>query len=162
MEQVTNGTLTLNAHTPYIIKVHADKVNEELHISGAAATTLYKPADKPYTAKYDNFTINGTYSSMAIDAESQYVLTNGLWCQLTEKAVTDGNNILGAFRVYLTANGENTSEVRFVINNSDATAIDELKAENGNVKAEVYDLSGRRVEKAVKGIYVVNGKKVVK
>ena len=73
------------------------------------------------------------------------------------------NNILGAFRVYLTANGENTpSEVRFVINNSDATAIDELKAENGNVKAEVYDLSGRRVEKAVKGIYVVNGVKVIK
>jgi len=26
----------------------------------------------------------------------------------------------------------------------------------------VYDLSGRRVEKAVKGIYIVNGKKVVK
>ena len=78
--------------------------------------------------------------------------------------MTDGNNILGAFRVYLTAaNGENTpSEVRFVINNSDATAIDELKAENGNVKAEVYDLSGRRVEKAVKGIYVVNGVKVIK
>ena len=163
LEQVTNVNATLNAHTPYIIKVHADKVNEVLHISGAAATTLYKPADEPYTVTYGNFTINGTYSSMAIDAESQYVLTNGKWCQLTEKAVTDGNNILGAFRVYLTANGENTSsEVRFVINNSDATAIDELKAENGNVKAEVYDLSGRRVEKAVKGIYVVNGVKVIK
>lgn len=86
-----------------------------------------------------------------------------MWCQLSQTAVDSNNNILGAFRVYLTANGENTlSEVRFVINNSDATAIDELEAENGNVKAEVYDLSGRRVEKAVKGIYVVNGKKVIK
>lgn len=163
LEQVTNVNATLNAHTPYIIKVHADKVNEVLHISGAAATTLYKPADEPYTATYGDYTITGTYTSKAIAAGEEYVLTSGKWCQLTEKAVTDGNNILGAFRVYLTANGENTpSEVRFVINNSDATAIDELKAENGNVKAEVYDLSGRRVEKAVKGIYVVNGKKVVK
>ena len=163
LEQVTNSTLTLNANTPYIIKVHANKVNEELHISGAGATTLYKPADEPYTAIYGNYTITGTYTSKAIAAGEEYVLTNGMWCQLTEKAVTDGKNILGAFRVYLTADGENTpSEVRFVINNSDATAIDELEAENGNVKAEVYDLSGRRVEKAEKGIFVVNGKKVVK
>ena len=155
IEPVVEGDLSAN--TPYIIKA-TEAGDKTIKVTGA---TLSVP--DAYTAKYDNFTINGTYSSMAIDAESQYVLTNGLWCQLTEKAVTDGNNILGAFRVYLTANGENTpSEVRFVINNSDATAIDELKAENVNVKAEVYDLSGRRVEKAVKGIYVVNGVKVIK
>lgn len=69
LEQVTNGTLTLNAHTPYIIKVHADKVNEMLHISGAGTTTLYKPADEPYTATYGDYTITGTYTSKAIAAE---------------------------------------------------------------------------------------------
>ena len=42
------------------------------------------------------------------------------------------------------------------------TAIDELKGENGNVKTVIYDLSGRRVQKAQKGMYIVNGKKVVK
>ena len=164
IEQVVEGVLAAN--TPYIIKADIaeeleteERVTKSINVTG---TTLYGNPDA-YTAKYDNFTINGTYSSMAIDVESQYVLTYGLWCQLTEQAVTDGKNILGAFRVYLTANGENTpSKVRFVINNSDATAIDELKVENGNVKAEVYDLSGRRVEKAEKGIFVVNGKKVVK
>ena len=37
-----------------------------------------------------------------------------------------------------------------------------LETENGNVKTEnCYDLSGRRVVKAQKGIYIVNGKKVV-
>ena len=155
IEQVVEGDLSAN--TPYIIKA-TEAGDKTIKVTGA---TLSLPV--AYEKTIGNFTINGTYSSMAIDAESQYVLTNGLWCQLTEQAVTDGNNILGAFRVYLTANGENTpSKVRFVINNSDATAIDELKAENGNVKAEVYDLSGRRVEKAVKGIYVVNGVKVIK
>lgn len=155
IEQVVEGDLSAN--TPYIIKA-TEAGDKTIKVTGA---TLSLPV--AYEETIGNFTINGTYSSMAIDAESQYVLTNGLWCQLSQTAVDSNNNILGAFRVYLTANGENTpSEVRFVINNSDATAIDELKAENGNVKAEVYDLSGRRVEKAVKGIYVVNGVKVIK
>ena len=162
LEQVTNGTLTLNAHTPYIIKVHADKVNEELYISGAAATTLYKPADEPYTATYGDYTITGTYTSKAIEAGQQYVLTNGEWCQLSEAAVTNEQNILGAFRVYLTANGaSNASVLRNVINGENATAIDELKATE-NVNGVIYDLSGRRVEKAVKGVFIVNGKVVVK
>ena len=37
------------------------------------------------------------------------------------------------------------------------------ESENGEVKTEnIYDLSGRRVEKAQKGVYIVNGKIVVK
>jgi hypothetical protein len=42
------------------------------------------------------------------------------------------------------------------------TAIDELKGENGNVKTVIYDLAGRRVQGAQKGIFIVNGKKVIK
>ena len=42
------------------------------------------------------------------------------------------------------------------------TGIDELKDENGKVKTAVYDLSGRRVQKAQKGIFIQNGKVVVK
>lgn len=40
-----------------------------------------------------------------------------------------------------------------------------IETENGNVKTEngdIFDLSGRRVQKAQKGIYVVNGKVVIK
>ena len=42
------------------------------------------------------------------------------------------------------------------------TAIDELKGENGNVKTVIYDLAGRRVQGAQKGIFIVNGVKVIK
>ena len=41
------------------------------------------------------------------------------------------------------------------------TGIDELKGENGKVKTALYDLSGRRVQKAQKGIFIQNGKKVM-
>ena len=53
----------------------------------------------------------------------------------------------------------------FVLNNNisfDATGIEEVKGENGKVKTAVYDLSGRRVQKAQKGIYIQDGKVVVK
>ena len=42
------------------------------------------------------------------------------------------------------------------------TGIDEVKGENANVKTAVYDISGRRVQKAQKGIFIQNGKVMVK
>ena len=41
------------------------------------------------------------------------------------------------------------------------TGIDELKSENRKVKTAVYDLSGRRVQKGEKGIFIQNGKVVL-
>ena len=40
------------------------------------------------------------------------------------------------------------------------TGVDEVKAENGTVKA-IYDLQGRKVETPSKGIYIIDGKKVL-
>ena len=65
------------------------------------------------------------------------------------------------FKAYLPATAG--GEARFLVFNfGTETGIDELKGENGNVKAEIYDLSGRRVQNAQKGLYIVNGKKVVR
>ena len=44
----------------------------------------------------------------------------------------------------------------------DETSISEVKTENGNVKTEIYDLAGRRVQNAQKGVFIVNSKVVVK
>jgi hypothetical protein len=51
---------------------------------------------------------------------------------------------------------------KFVFDFGDETGIDELKGENGREKSAVYDLSGRRVQKAQKGIFIQNGKVMVK
>jgi hypothetical protein len=49
----------------------------------------------------------------------------------------------------------------FVFDFGEETSIDELKGENGKVKTAVYDLSGRCVQKAQKGIFIQNGKVVM-
>ena len=54
--------------------------------------------------------------------------------------------------------GARSIVIRF--DGEDATGIFEV--ENGNVKTEIYDLSGRRVQKAQKGIFIQNGKVMVK
>ena len=42
------------------------------------------------------------------------------------------------------------------------TGIDELKGENGKVKTALYDLSGRRMQKGQKGVFIQNGKVMVR
>ena len=42
------------------------------------------------------------------------------------------------------------------------TGIDELKGENGNQKSEFFDLSGRKARASQHGVFIQNGKKVVK
>ena len=41
-----------------------------------------------------------------------------------------------------------------------ATAVEEVKAESGKVKT-IYDLNGRKVENPTKGLYIIDGKKVL-
>lgn len=48
----------------------------------------------------------------------------------------------------------------FVFGDDEETAIESVEAETAN--EEIFDLSGRKVSKAVKGLYIINGKKVVK
>ena len=42
------------------------------------------------------------------------------------------------------------------------TGIEELKGENGKRETAVYDLSGRRVQKGQKGVFIQNGKVMVR
>ena len=71
----------------------------------------------------------------------------------------DGKKIQIAFVYTSTAEVAGTWEVKNVkVDGNAATGIEGVEAENG--EQVIYDLSGRRVAKAVKGLYIINGKKV--
>lgn len=86
------------------------------------------------------------------------VADNGTGTKVTEGGTHFLNN---GFKAYLPAGENNARSLVFDFGGTE-TSIDELKGENGNVKAEVYDLAGRRVLNAKKGVFVVNGKVIVK
>ena len=75
--------------------------------------------------------------------------------------LTGGKFVNNAGKAYLPAPTD--AAARFItFDFGTETAIDELNGENGNVKTVIYDLSGRRVQKVQKGIFIVNGKVVIK
>lgn len=74
---------------------------------------------------------------------------------------TDAQKTLAANKAYLNIAPSATRFLVFNFGDDTETAIEGIEAEN-TADAVVYDLAGRRVQKAQKGLYIVNGKKVIK
>ncbi len=98
---------------------------------------------------------------------SAYVLSmpEGEKVGLYSAKLTDGQFKNNANKAYLPASAV-ASDARFLVFNfGDDVETGITETENGKVKTEnsdVYDLSGRRVQNAQKGIFIVNGKMVVR
>ena len=67
-----------------------------------------------------------------------------------------------AFKAYLPKGENNARSLVFNFGDDTETAIESVEAENANVNTEIYDLAGRRVQNAQKGVFIVNGKVVIK
>lgn len=123
----------------------------------------------------------GGYTFTATTEAGEEVTDNVLFGYATETAATDKTGIYAlanktngvafypfagstykAGKAYLNIADLNASEVRLfnIFDEGEETGIESIETENA--KAEIYDLAGRRVQKAQKGLYIVNGKKVIK
>ena len=110
---------------------------------------------------YEGNNVNAAPSAVALpgDGTTNYVLTvmNGnAGFYKKDKAFNVYNN-----KAYLNvASKAGAIRLRFE-NNDGTTDIIEVPTEVLNGNGEIYDLSGRRVEKVTKGVFIVNGKKVI-
>lgn len=164
--KLTKGTL--EANYPYLIRA---KEAGEKTITVADAT-LYATEENSYdcSSLHEKYTFIGTYSTLpAASLTGCYALSGGVWQPLAENA------LLGSFRFYLKIEDRDGAPVvakacgirmRIVDENGDeedgATHIDTVKLViNSHPSTLIYDLQGRRVENPTKGIYIINGKKVV-
>ena len=75
---------------------------------------------------------------------------------------TDGVFLNNANKAYLPADAVPAGARFLSFDFGTETAIEGVEGENGNVKTEIYDLAGRRVKAAQKGLYIVNGKVVIR
>ena len=105
----------------------------------------------------------GTLADSYVDGDG-YILAkpgeNATGFYKAAKNYENGTKFLNnGFKAYLPKPA--SSEARFyVFDFGTETGIEGIESENA--KAEIYDLSGRRVQNVQKGLYIVNGKKVIK
>lgn len=98
------------------------------------------------------------FYGLSLNANSDPASVGFYWMNATGAAFTNG-----AHKAYLKLD-KNTFVGSQAVNgfpfNGTTTGIEQIEA-GADAKNAIYDLSGRRVNKAAKGIYILNGKKVL-
>ena len=160
---------------------------EKLSLTRIDAEDGIIPANTPVVLKYVADIENGNVFLQVSDSEKA-AIESDLKGTLADTYITDNSYVLSridgvvafykatmnqlentaflnnGFKAYLPKSENTPDETRFFVFNfgdDTETAIEGIEAEN-TADAAVYDLAGRRVQKAQKGLYIVNGKKVIK
>ena len=173
----------LKANHPYVIRPknnEAMNLNITQHNTKLHSTAPDKQVTLTCSSVYKQYTIKGIYSKSVSES-----LDNGNYVYAVNKVGEWQKMALSTslvpFRLYLTMSGTDgtsveagdviASSIRMRLageENEDGTTViydveadEELKGENGKVKA-IYDLQGRRVLEPKKGgLYIINNKKVI-
>ena len=125
----------------------------------SAGEKTFVPA--AYEAADNTTGFQGTLAATAVDATNTYILSKGNGETVKFFALDETNNTINANKAYLVVPAGGAQALNFNFGNT--TGIQNAAVEGVNANAPLFDLSGRRVVKAVKGgIYIQNGKKFVK
>ena len=123
-----------------------------------AGSKTFAPA--AYEAADNRTGFQGTLAATAVAANNTYILSQKDG-KVNFFALDGDNNTINANKAYLVVSAGGAQALNFNFGNT--TGIQNAAVEGVNANAPLFDLSGRRVVKAVKGgIYIQNGKKFVK
>ena len=128
--------------------------------SAGAGKVKFKITTKNGTAKPGNSILKGTLGAAAPapdDVSTAYILVGTTAADTRFAKLDKTDAVILANRAYLSYAGGGS--VRELGLNFAVTGIDKAKA-NAQTQG-IFDLQGRRVEKPAKGLYIVNGKKVL-
>lgn len=153
----------LKANTPYIIAVPGDKWGSQWNLVGKTLTFIGKNANiiKDATAEEEGGHYRFTGTTTKQQLESVYTLN------AAGSSFTLGNATVDPFRAYFSAISSNSRaiDLQILSAGNQATAITLPDVEPLHT-GEIYSIDGRMmgtsIESLPKGIYVVDGKKVVK
>lgn len=143
--------------TPYLVYApNAESHPDGVYLQSVSAGSYYW--NKSTAVTKDDATFKGTFKPIAApDMEGKYGITD-------EGKLAKGTNeaSIKAYHAYLeVAGGAELSRISIEgFESGELTDLNFVKLVDANAKA-IYTLSGQKVEKAKKGIYIVNGKKIV-
>ena len=148
-----NATTSLNAQTPYIL--YAEKNKSEIVFKNVTQFRNSTEAADLRITTSNGATFQGTYAPM--DAGEM----EGKWGITTDGHIAKGgaSATMKGFRAYFELPEGATAPV-LSLEDGPATSIS-LNTASAQAEEVYYDLNGRRVEKPTKGLYIINGKKVM-
>ncbi len=159
--QVAEATLSASAVSFNTMETPAITANKPVIIKGVSTAAPYsfegvmqKNASATITNEGTSFI--GTYeASKTLNAGEYYIAQNQL-------KVANGTQTIKGFRAYLTTS--TGARLTMFVDNEETTAIDGIEGNGSLTKANVYNLNGIKMDNAMKlpkGVYVIDGKKVV-
>ncbi|MBO5704196.1 MAG: hypothetical protein J6R91_06495 [Bacteroidaceae bacterium] len=163
--KISDESATLYANHPYLIRPKTEEAKAfSITLEDA---TLYAAEESEFvcSSMYTEFAVTGTCSLRTADELNDYLVvsTEGEWV----KSTTD----LRPFRLTLKMTNRNGSPVKVSGEAMKAIRI-QVRGEEGTTSIEgvefegsqadvIYDLQGRRVVAPTKGVFIINGKKVI-
>lgn len=145
-----NKVESLNASYPYVVYVPA-AITEDIAL---ADITIASADDQPFYTHINNAYFRGTYAPIAAPGmDGKYGVTS----EAKIAKGTDAASIKG-FRAYFELPAEG-GEVKALAFFNGTTGVQTVRMSAAEVEG-LFDLSGRKVNAAQKGVYIVNGKKV--
>ena len=145
----------------YATEVNAIAANSPVLVT---ATGEYTATDASVAATVDTYTngeLVGTYKAMTAEENTFVLQKHGDYVAFF--MVKDTKPTVNPFRAYIKAqSGAASKEFVNVIFDGNTTGISNMDTDGNAANDIIYDLSGRRVNKAHKGVYIINGKKIVK
>lgn len=153
-------TSMIAPNTPYLFKV-LPTVTGESTFSGPVNGIIEATAEAK-SAKYEGAQFAGTFEGLPAEIASQVYVVGAVGkIGKTTKALKPG-------RCYFTrenpdnfARSFDGTTIEFIDEDGTTTINEHELNESHELSGAVYDLQGRRVENPTKGLYIVNGKKVV-
>lgn len=150
----------IEAGVPYIVKV--SEAVDQITVNGVAVKVA-----EPAPLEVGSVNMLGNYGKMSITGDQYFISDNKFY------RAADKNIIVKGFRAYITMDQAAAGVNQMLINiDGNVTAIEDVLGEDVDATVNVYTIDGVCVKSGVKssealdglrkGIYIVNGKKVVK
>jgi len=142
----------LQANTPYVVFVAADK-----QLKGFENKTVVEPTD--LTVAGGEFDFVGSYKAYA-KGESPVVKGDYILREVGLQKAAGGNEHK-AYRGYLKNNTGMDVNLYLMIDGEIVDGINTIENAQ-NADGSIYNLNGQKVKRTQKGVYIINGKKVVR
>ncbi len=136
---------TISANVPVLVKATAASSVQEFNGVEVVA------GEAKDEGNYFDFV--GVYNPTTVEADDWFIGNGALY-------KSAGTTNIKAFRAYLDNKGD-AVEARIFIEGVETTGIEGLMKEESQKAGAVYDLQGRKVANPSRGLYIINGKKVI-